>query len=316
MAKEAALTKDALKPSLTLHLRFDSHFGLKEHRFGICRARVTCPLSTDDANARVRKDWGLRKLYGLAKHLRQQRIAAGAALLPEPEVDVRVKDGDVALRRFEPNEPARLIAQELSILTNMLAGRLCVEHGLPAIYRVEDPCPEILTDPEHYDPVACHRQRRAMPRATLQTQPSPHRGLGVDVCAPIGWPYACYTDLLMHQQILSFLNSGRASYSEEDLRQAVLYTTYERATAREIEVRSRRYWLLRYLEEHVGGEVEAVVLERLRNGYLVELSEPRFRAFCPVRTQPTLAPGTRVNVRLTKVAPRADVIRLELTGSG
>ena len=315
VAERAALTEDELRPSLTVHMRFDSRFQLNGHRIEVCRVRVTHPHSTQEVGAQVERDRGLRKLYGLATHLRQERAAAGAVILPEPEVDVRVREGEIRLHRAEPDEPARLIDQELAILANTLAARLCKLRGLPAIYRAEQPCLEVLVGPGRYDPVACRRQKRLMPKAVLQTRPAAHHGLGVDAYAPISRPFARYTDLLMHQQIIGLLEGGPVPHSEDDLKQALLYTASARASAREIEAASRRYWLLRYLEERAGGELEGVVLEPLRGGCLIELCETRLTAFCRVRPATPPAPGTRVRVRLTRAAARANVLWVQFVGA-
>ena len=313
--ERADLNKSELRPGLTLHLRFNRRFKLKAHRFEVCRARVNRPLSTEEADARIESDWGLRKLYGLAGHLRQERVGSGAIVLREPEIDVRVVDDQIQLRRADPDSPVRLICEELTILANTLAGRLCVDKGLPAIYRAEDRCPRVFVDPDRHDPVACYHQKRVMPKAALQTEPAAHHGLGVDAYAPISSPHARYADLLMHQQIIDFLDHGEPPYSDEDLEEALLYTFTARTTAREIEFASRRYWLLRYLESRIGDDVQAVVLERVGSGCKADLTETGLRVFCQPGPGPAPAPGTRVRARLARVSARADEIRLQLVDS-
>jgi len=304
----AALAPEANRATLALRLRFDSRLELKDHRFELRRVRAATAISPAEANARADTDATLGALLKLARHLRERRVAGGAVVIPDPDVRVRVRHGAVELTRAEADAPARLIKEELSILANTLAGRFLTEREAPAIYRTESGCREVLVDPGRYDPVACYCQKRIMPRAGLQTIPAPHRGLGVETYVPIDRPCSRYTDLLMQQQIIGLLESGRLLHSEEDLKWTLLYTASARTGVRDIEKAARRYWLLRHLQDKTGQEVDAVVLERFGAGYLVELAETLLRTFCPATLGVELTPGAGVRVRLAKVSARADEI--------
>ena len=80
---------------------------------------------------------------------------------------------------------------------------------------------------------------------------------------------------------------------------------------RDVERASRRYWLLKYLEEKAGEEVEGVVLERAGTGLLLELDECGFKAFLPGGREVWAAPGDRIRVRLAQVSARRDLIHIE-----
>ena len=312
ICEKAALSENELKQNLSVQLRFDSDFNLKKYCFEICRGRVTSPVSVEEANIRAEEDPGLRKLLNLARHLREKRVAAGAIIVDEPRVEARVKNDEIRLRRTDPNFPALLIEQEFSILANTLAGQWFKEKGLPAIYRTEDPPAEVFVGAIGFDPVAAHHQKKVMPRAILQTDPGAHHGLGSEVYAPITRPFMRYTDLLMHEQLVGFLEGGVAVFSNADLRESLFRTASARMTARKIESASNRYWILRYLESRIGAALDAVVLERIGSGCLVELNETRVSGICPGGVGTILEPGDRVQVRIVKISARADVIRLQL----
>jgi exoribonuclease-2 len=309
---KAALTADDVRPCLSLRMRFDRRFKLKDYRFEVRRVRVSASLSIAEANARVHRDRGLSKLRNLANHLRQQRLRAGAVILSEPRIDIDAKGDKPSLSRFEPNDPVRMIEEELAILTNALSGQFCTDRGLPAVYQARDACGQNLVEPGRFDPVAVYRQKRVMPKAVLQTEPAAHRGLGIEACAPLNRPFERYTDLLMHQQIVGFLSNGRTAHSEDDLRQALLYTASARTTNHEIEAVARRYWLLRYLEAWMDRRLDATVLERWARGFLVELHETRLWAFCPIRSGLGPHPGTRLRIKLTHVSARTNDVRMQL----
>ena len=312
ICEKAALSENELNPTLSVQLRFDSDFNLKKYCFEIRRGRVTSPVTVEEANTSAEKDPGLRRLLNLARHLRGKRVAAGAIIVDEPRVEARVKHDEIRLRRTDPNSPALLIEQEFSILANTLAGQWFKEKGLPAIYRTEDPPAEVFVGARGFDPVAAHHQKKVMPKAILQTQPGAHHGLGSEAYAPITRPFMRYTDLLMHEQLVGFLEGVGVVFSDADLREALFRTASARMTARKIERASNRYWILRYLESRIGAALDAVVLERIGNGCLVELNETRMSGNCPGGVGTILEPGDGVQVRLVKVSARADVLRLQL----
>jgi exoribonuclease-2 len=313
--KTAALTESALRPCLSVHVRFGWGFRLRNYRMEICRVRVGRAMTVEEANARIHRDWGLRILYRLARELRQQRTANGAVIVEEPEVEPRVRDGKVMLVRSEPGQPARLIENELTVLANTLAGQFCKEHGVPVIYRTGAECTRVVA-PGKYDPVANYRQKLIMPKATHQVEPAPHHGLGVECYTLVNQAGSRCTDLLTHQQIVSFLDDGKGPYNEEDLTQSLLYTWTARTAVHEVESVSRRYWLLRYLEERVGEETEAVVLERSGNRCVVELTETRLRGLCRIGSTGGMTPGRRMRVRIIKASARADVLMILPTHGG
>jgi exoribonuclease-2 len=168
--------------------------------------------------------------------------------------------------------------------------------------------------PGEWDPVAGYQQRRLMPKATHQVEPAPHHGLGVERYAPISRACSRCTDLLTHQQIVGFLDAGKPPLDTENLKQALLYTSSARAAAREIENSARRYWLLRHLEEQVGQDADAVVIERSGNRCVVELSETRLMGLCSLGSHVGIQPGMRVRARILRASARADALRMAIAG--
>ncbi|MDP6115273.1 MAG: RNB domain-containing ribonuclease, partial [Planctomycetota bacterium] len=226
------------------------------------------------------------------------------------EVDISVEDGKVSVRLLDAGSPVKLIWEELRILANSFIGEFCERHAVPAFYRVEPSIPENLLAEDDYDPIAVRNQKRIMPRARLQADPEPHHGLGVEHYVPIDSALHRYTDLLMHQQLVNLLVTDEPRYSPDDLRQAFLQTAWCRETRRDIETKSRRYWLLKYLEGFTGQDLEGVVLERLRHGCLVQLSNCLLWSFAPASPDERLSPGDRIRVAVNGVSARRNTIQL------
>lgn len=312
LTDSVSLTDSSFRPVLSVHMRFNAQFGLVSHRFELRRVRVTRRFAADECAQQVERDPALRRLFTLAQRLREQRKNAGARLPAAPEVEARSEEGRVTLHRFDPDAPDRLIDRELSMLANSLAGRLCAERGLPALYRIDSPRPEPPASADRRSPAAVYGQQRIPPRPALQTRAAANAGLGADVYASVTEPMSRYEDLLAHQQIVGLLADGSGPHSAKDLDDALRRTAYARESARDIERSSQRYWLLRHLESLVGVSLEAVVIEGVARGCLVELSETLLTAFCPLDGHMVVTPGTSLQVVLTHVSARAGTFRLRL----
>ena len=308
-AARARLSETERVPALTVKIRFSRRFEMRSYSVRLKRIRLARLVGPACPPERVASDRRLRKLHELARRLRQSRREAGAVIIPQPEIELAVTNKAVEVQRLDPDAPLSLIRSELAILANSLAGEFCATHAIPAIYRVEPPVQRILVG-ERHDPVACHQQKALMPKARLRVGPEPHHGLGVGRYAPVSRPLHRYSDFLMHQQLVGYLDHGRPLYASQELEGALLRTARAREVARTIEAGSQRYWLLKSLEPRCGQPLEAVVLARLSGGCLVELAGCLLKAFLPIRRGQRFSPGQEIQVLLTHVSARRDVLRL------
>ncbi len=310
LTSQVRLSETERRPALTAELRLNSSLEVVSREIKLKRIRITDVLPFYEDPSRVSADAHLNLLHQLALQLRSTRREAGAVIICEPEVDISVEDGKVSVRLLDAGSPVKLIWEELRILANSFIGEFCERHAVPAFYRVEPSIPENLLAEDDYDPIAVRNQKRIMPRARLQADPEPHHGLGVEHYVPIDSALHRYTDLLMYQQLVNLLVTDEPRYSPDDLRQAFLQTAWCRETRRDIETKSRRYWLLKYLEGFTGQDLEGVVLERLRHGCLVQLSNCLLWSFAPASPDERLSPGDRIRVAVNGVSARRNTIQL------
>lgn len=304
------LTTEARRPTLTVEVRLNGPLRVRRSSITVKRIRVTHALTLDDADQRIAQDTHLSKLHALARHLRGKRREAGAVLIPEPQLEIAVRDHSVDVRLEQFDRSSRVLWRELTLLAGSLVGAFCVKKHLPSIYRVRESPSESVMAGDEYDPVTCREQKRRMPRERLQVLPDRHSVLGLERLAVVDGSVERYPDLLMHQQLVHFLRHRKPIYSTEELKNALLYTRCARDTVQQVERSSRRYWLLKYMEQFIGKEVEAVVLDRARSGYLVELCETLLWVF--VRTGPDLrlSVGTKVRVLVAFASARLDELRM------
>lgn len=303
------LTAGERRPALTVELRFDRRLTLKESRVVIRRVRLRQILDPEKAEARRDRRW--QWLCRLAAGQRQRRQEAGALLLPEEPVELRVREGRIELRPVPGTTSERLVGEELAILANAAVAAFCARHQIPAIYRTAPPPAQVLEKGESGERVWAHEQLRRITRAELQTVPDRHHLLGVEACVPVTQPLHRYTDLLMHRQLIGFACSGAPRYSQEEMARVLVDTAWARQTVGRIESQTRRYWALKYLEDKQGEALPALVLERRGAGYLVELDDCRLKGYAAAGRELRAAPGDSLQVRISQVSARQDLLRLE-----
>jgi len=73
---------------------------------------------------------------------------------------------------------------------------------------------------------------------------------------------------------------------------------------------TRQYWLTRWLEQHVGDELDAVVLDRVGKRLRIDLVDLSWRRL--YRPPRRVEPGQRVRLRVRSADARADEARFEL----
>jgi exoribonuclease-2 len=193
-----------------------------------------------------------------------------------------------------------------------LAATFLSERGVPAIYRTQPEPREPIDREAHKTLLELWQDRRKLSRVIMDLKPQPHWGLGLPQYTFATSPIRRYLDLVIHRQILSLLMGAPPFYGPEELEKiaAVIEPAMRRAGL--LKTLRLRYWLLKYLSGRVGQKLEALVVEVLphRSRLLLPdlLLDVPFTAPASLR----LKPGDLVQVRLDKVVPREDLIKLSL----
>ena len=200
------------------------------------------------------------------------------------------------------------------ILAGEVAARFCDERGLPTIYRRQKAPPDpsaVGQVPEggFVDPVAIYTIRRQLKRAETGLQPAPHSSLGLSAYAQLTSPLRRYQDLAAQRQIAAALHELPPPYGAEAMQRIAATTEQAEADARRAERASEDYWLLRYLEGLTGQTVEALVLASEPRP-VVQLCETLLER--PASAVAGVEPGTRVELRIERVNPRAGILALAL----
>lgn len=291
---------------------FDADFNIVSSKMASSIIKVAERLTYDSANEYLAQGrWS--KFMDIVRKLKEKRLQNGAMVVPFPRVNVKVKDGQIFIEREAPDSPSQLLVSELMILANSTAGNYLAEHEAPGIFRSQEPPEKPLDDLiADFDPVKAYNSRRFLKKGTMGITPAHHTGLGLDSYVQVTSPIRRYNDLLMQRQLKSMLNGSvdEPMYKAEDLDRLLAYTKQATSTADMLERERKNYWILRYLEEHSGEEMEAIVLANHPDKHIVQLCGCLLENECPHVPGHPLPPGTHIHVKIDLVWPRDCTVRL------
>jgi exoribonuclease-2 len=252
-------------------------------------------------------------LARLTERLKARRLAQGGYELKLPEVWVSFdSQGRVQVAVEDQETPSHQIIAEAMVLANWLAATFLAERRVPAIYRTQPEPREPIDREAPKTLLELWQDRRKLSRVVMELTPQPHWGLGLPQYTFATSPIRRYLDLVIHRQILSALVGAPSFYSPEELEKIAAVIDPAMRRAGQLKTLRLRYWLLKYLAGQVGQKLEALVVEVLphRSRLLLPdlLLDLPFTAPATLR----LKPGDLVQVRLDKVVPRENQIKVSL----
>jgi len=275
--------------------------------------KVRQRLTYQDVDQLLSEDRKLAALAQLAQRLKERRLAQGGYELQLPEVWVSFNNqGDLQVTVEDQKTASHQLIGETMVLANSLAARFLAEQGIPAIYRSQPEPREAIKREGPKSLLELWQDRRRLSRVVMDLSPQPHWGLGLPHYTMASSPIRRYLDLVIHRQILAAVSDAPRPYGREDLEK--ILTLIEPAMRRGglLKARRLRYWLLKYLTGRVGEKMEALVLESLPHRYRLMFPHILLEVFLPAPASLRLAPGDTILVRLDRVLPREDQVKLSL----
>ncbi len=198
------------------------------------------------------------QLEALLGRRRARRIGAGAIDIDLPEVKIHVDDaGEIEILPVLSLRSRRMV-EEAMILAGEAAAKYAVDHQIPVPFSVQE-APEIRVPHETLS--GMFSQRRYLRRSQYRTTPANHSGLGVPYYVQASSPLRRYLDLVVHQQIRSFLH-GEELLGESEVLERIGMVEAVLPALREGEIRSEKHWTLAYLKRNLDWQGKAVLVER------------------------------------------------------
>lgn len=315
-----ALSQEALslkqgcdRPALSLIAVLDRDGNLLESRFVQSLVRVEKQWTYDEVNESFDREPLLKEMRRLSQLMRQRRLDHGALVLSLPEIAVEVTaQGAVVLHKVEQETPSRGMVAEFMIFYNWLAARFCKEHQIPAIFRCQEAPAERLSPEEVNYVYYVFKQRRKLSPLSIHTEPKPHSSLGVDMYTTVSSPIRRYYDLLVQRQIKTYLSRGAALYTREEIEKKRLVLDPLLKSIELLTRNSTRYWIQKYLAQHVGEKLPALVLDVIRNKYRVLLTDVLLIAEVKRENGHNLHEGQEIMVKIRKSDPWEDYLKVDI----
>lgn len=307
-----SLRESCDRHAVSLISRLDKSGNLLDYRFTLSLVNVKRQLTYDQVNKIYTKESILKEAHQVSQFMRQRRMDQGSLTLSLPEVYVRFcPDSSLQLEMVEQNTPSRMMVAEFMIFYNWLAARFCRDNEIPVLYRGQEGPSERLTINEAGYLYFVFKQRRKLNPLMIGTAPKCHTGLGLDVYTNASSPIRRYLDLVVQRQIRGYLVDGSPLYDKEALEEIRMSVA---PTLRDLERVKRnriRYWIQKYLLQHIGEKFSALVLDVLRGGYRVLLTDFLLVTEMKREDGQDFFEGQQIMVTVKKADPWNDLLSLE-----
>lgn len=320
LPEELSELKLSLRPGdvrqcLSVIVQLNSAFDVVHSQVVPTCVRVAQRLSYDDVDRLLEEgDATLLTLHDIAAACEARRLSSGAMRVNKREA-VPFKEPDASIRLLEIDEdsPARVLVSEMMVLANQIMAEFAAEHGIPVLFRGQErpgntAALEQQEAPE--GPAKDFSVRSKLKKSTVAFEPQQHAGLGLSAYIQATSPIRRYLDLCHQRQFISYLRSSKPWVSRDELAEILHSVDVHLQAANVASRETRRYWLMRYLEQRERSKpiIGTVVRLDLKTP-LVELDEVYFSVFARVPKGTKL--GDRLSFKITSIDPRGDVLRLE-----
>ena len=274
--------------------------------------KVERQLTYYDVNQAADQDPDILILREIAEKFRHQRLDAGAVQITVPEINVWLADDQsITVNRINRESPGRMLIAEIMIMANWLMARYLAENQMPAVFRSQPAPRERLYKGDGGTMYQNWMQRRFLSRFVLGSQPEKHSGLGLNAYVTATSPIRKYFDLLTQRQIRAVLGLEQP-YTSDEIDKTIQQLELPMGNVSRIQFGRQRYWLLKYLEQHIGRKEEAIVLTKRRNNYQILLSAYMTECDLPVSSGVTLKPEDLIQVTIQNISARKDLLQVAL----
>jgi len=257
-------------------------------------------------------DRTLLTLHDIAAACEERRIRNGATRVHKREVVPFFENGIIRLLEIDEEAPARMLVSEMMVLANSIMASFAAEHRIPVLFRGQER-PEDERNERGHDapegPAKDFSARTKLKKSSVSFEPHHHAGLGLDAYIQATSPIRRYMDLIHQRQFIEYLRSGRPWIERRDLEPIAAEVDLSLQSATLASRETKRYWLLRYLEQRGRGKaIGATVVRVDLKSPLVELDEVYITSL--VRLSQKVKLGDRISLKVTAVDPHGDYVRL------
>ncbi len=306
-----SLKQDTLRPAITFKIILDQKYNILDFKPILSLIKVKKRLTYEDVDdylSQGDKFW--QKLYSIFMYFKKKREKKGALAIFLPEIQIKINEKKEITVQKLVMTPARYFIAEAMILINTLTAEFLYKNHIPAIYRSQPQPSEIIENFEDnlYSKLL---QLKFLAKSELSTQPAYHSGLGVDCYTTLTSPIRRFLDLLIQYQLKFFL-LGLKPLSEEEILKILPELTNNLQRAILIQNKREKYFLLKYLQLYMQNQpLKGLVLNVQNKKAKIYLVDYNITGDL-IGFKKNLIPGQEITVKIEKVQPRLEVLRLKL----
>ncbi|HQH50731.1 MAG TPA: RNB domain-containing ribonuclease [Candidatus Cloacimonadota bacterium] len=299
---EFSLVQGSNRPVISLQLSLDHNLRILNWRFLRQRVAIIANYNYQQVDSQI-TGHPFSVLLQFARKLQEERQGEQTVSKQPYSWQLKVRKREINLCKIDNLSPARFLVEELMVLYNSLFADFAVQGKLPLIFRNIS---QYLTDTQDADePVTGSL-------AYLSTEARFHPGIGAKAYVHATSPIRRVTDLINQFQFAALLNNTAAPFSGSQLDGLIPGIEKRLLLLYEISQRSERYWLLIYLRErYLDMPLDAVLLRKLRNGYVAELVKWGKRIVVRCEDRPPLQTEIKLVIReidLDSLSAQATII--------
>ena len=301
-----SLKAGELRPAISTMVNLNQSLDIVDYEIVPSLVTIRNQFTYYDVNLASDQNQDMKILREIAQKFRRRRLDAGAVQISVPEINVWLADdGTISVNKINRESPGRMLVAELMILANWLMAKFLSENEVPAIFRSQPAPRERLYRGDEGTLFQNWMQRRFLSRFVLGHHAEKHSGLGLDAYVTATSPIRKYFDLITQRQIRAVLGLERP-YSSDEINRFILLLQQPMSNVSRIQYGRHRYWLLKYLERHIGQKEEAIVLKKMRNSYQILLSNYMIECDLPISGGFVLKPEDLLQVTIQCVRARED----------
>jgi len=257
-------------------------------------------ISYDEADDFLDKNKHLSKLKAVVEAHKQYRDAHNAISLDLPNVDVRFRDDLVTITAQKSSQSRELIA-EMMIMAGRAIAKFSVENDIVMPYAIQDEGDfpkETLDNKGSLTLSASFKATKCFKRSATSTKPLPHYGLGLEAYLRVTSPLRRYLDLLVHQQLSSFI-SGEKTLEKDKVKEIIGITNATMPDIGKTTRASNDHYKCLYLMQNPKWQSEGVVVDTRGDKALFMIPEIGMMTQIKFKTLPGL--DEKVLLRVSSV---------------
>ncbi len=307
-----SLKQNELRPAISTMITITPTADIVDYEIFPSLIQVKKRLTFFDVNLILDENSTIAGLYMIAKNFREKRVKQGAVHINLPEVNVWLNNEQIPmLTQANRESPGRMLVSEIMIMANWLTADFLKKHQVPAVFRSQPGPRERLYNGVESSIFLNWMQRKHLSRFILGTTPERHCGLGLDAYTTATSPIRKYFDLVSQRQVRSVLGL-EAPYSTREIKKIIRNLGIPMSQVSKIQFKRHRYWLLKYLENEIGKEKEAMVLNQYRDNFTILLKEYMMECRLSKSGNINLKPEELVQVKIQHASARDDLLSVFL----